>query len=80
MIYQTFSRYYQLSLIENEIPQILCKSDGEHGSLVPNMTNDDKIYLYCVECNYKLHPGLTMYKKLNDILKNFEGSKEKNGG
>ena len=67
MIYQTFSRYYQLSLDE-KVPPILCPNSPEHGILVPKMDHEDNILMYCLECTYVKRPGLKFYQTLLDEL------------
>lgn len=62
-----FSRYYQLSL-DGKRPPYFCRMNEEHGILVPNMDEHDEIYLYCVECEYKLFPGLNFYQEMCNLL------------
>jgi hypothetical protein len=70
--YQTFRLYYTLSLDEKVEP-FLCKTDSEHGILVPNMANDDSFFMYCLDCNYKVSVGLStydlMYNRIQDYIK-----------
>lgn len=71
MEYRRFSKYYQLSLKNKTIP-IRCKIDSEHPILVPNLDIDDAgkdiIYFYCLDCNFKLYPGLELYNKISLIV------------
>lgn len=75
MEYRRFSKYYQLSLKNITIP-IRCEIDSEHPILVPNLQIDDAgndiIYLYCLDCNFKLYPGLELYRNIEFILEELE--------
>jgi hypothetical protein len=75
MEYRRFSKYYQLSLKNITIP-IRCEIDSEHPILVPNLQIDeagkDIIYLYCLDCNFKLHPGLELYRNIEFVLEELE--------
>ena len=60
---QNVSRYIALSE-EGLVPRLECPMD--QGLLMPNMTLDDKEYLYCLSCNYQHFIGIKFYE---DILK-----------
>jgi len=64
-----FSKYYQLSLKDKVIP-ILCGIDKSHPGMVPNLKidseNEEIIYLYCLDCDFKIFPGQELY---NNIIK-----------
>ena len=79
MEYRVFSKYYQYSLKNITIP-ILCEIDSEHPILVPNLQIDDKgndiIYLYCIDCNFKLYPGLELYNNIEFVLEELEINEE----
>ncbi len=58
---QVVSKY--LSLAEEGLVQKMeCPLD--QGLLMPNQDNDDKIFLYCLSCEYKKIIGLEMYNKM----------------
>jgi len=60
---QYVSKYIALSE-EGLVPRIICPMD--QGSLLCNQTLDDKIYLYCLSCEYKKFIGSDFY---DEILK-----------
>ena len=66
-----FSKYYQLSLKQQVLP-ITCGMDEEHPILVPNLTDDDKVCLYCLGCNFKMYPGQELYDNIEFILQELE--------
>jgi hypothetical protein len=76
---QTFSKYYQYSLKDKVLP-IRCGVDEEHPILVPNLELDDeyneKIYLYCLDCNFKIYPGLELYNNIEFVLEELEIDEE----
>lgn len=79
MKYQVFSKYYQYSLKDKVLP-IRCGIDNEHPILVPNLDIDnegnDIIYLYCIDCNFKIYPGLELYQNIEFILEELELDEE----
>ena len=72
---QKFSQYYQYSL-KNKVLPIRCGLDPEHPILVPNLSDDDRIFLYCLGCNFKMYPGLELYKNIEFILEELEVNEE----
>lgn len=68
-------RQYFLYQSNGEVPQIDCGNDKSHLGLIPNLDSDDKVFLYCLECNYKKYPGLSFYQGLLNKVKELE-----NGG
>lgn len=68
---KVFSKYYQLSL-ENKVLPILCSIDEKDGMLVPNLDEDDRVYLYCLGCNFKMWPGQELYNNIEFILEELE--------
>lgn len=58
---QYVSEYIKLSR-EGLVPQMSCPSD--QGLLLCNLTNEDQIYLYCLECEYKLTMGISHYENI----------------
>jgi len=64
---QYVSKYLSLSK-EGLVPELLCPMD--QGSLYPNQDVEDKIFLYCLSCNYKKNIGLEMYANLKKMVKN----------
>ena len=74
-----FSKYYQYTLKDKVLP-IPCGIDPEHPMLVPRLiideNNNDIIYLYCIDCNYKLYPGLELYQNIEFILEELEVNEE----
>lgn len=41
----------------------------DQGLLMPNQTIDDKIYLYCLSCEYKKDIGLDFYGRMEETVK-----------
>jgi hypothetical protein len=64
---QYVSKYLSLSK-EGLVPELLCPMD--QGSLYPNQDVEDKIFLYCLSCNYKKNIGLEMYANLKKMVDN----------
>lgn len=79
MEYRKFSKYYQYSLKNITMP-IPCGMDSEHPGLVPNLDIDDEgndiIYLYCLDCNYRIFPGLELYSNIEFVLEELEVNEE----
>lgn len=46
--------------------KLLCGNDTEHGQVYCGMTLDDRVYLWCAFCDYKIFPGLNT---LSDMAK-----------
>ena len=64
---QYVSKYIALSE-EGLVPRLECPMD--QGSLLCNLDLEDKIYLYCLSCEYKNNIGLEVYEKLVEAVKN----------
>jgi hypothetical protein len=64
---QYVSKYIALSE-EGLVPRLECPMD--QGSLLCNLDLEDKIYLYCLSCNYKNNIGLEVYEKLIRMVNN----------
>lgn len=62
---QYVSKYISLSE-EGLVPRIECPMD--QGLLMPNITNDDTIYLYCLSCNYKKNIGIEYYEQIREAV------------
>lgn len=60
---QVVSKYISMSE-EGLVPELNCPMD--QGPLMVNMSDDDKIYLYCLSCEYQKFIGLNFY---NNIVK-----------
>lgn len=58
---QYVSEYIKLSR-EGLVPKMSCPLD--QGLLLSNLTHEDEIYLYCLECNYKLTVGILNYENI----------------
>jgi hypothetical protein len=70
MDYKVFSKYYQLSVDEKNsetFPPVKCIIEG-HSTLIPLLTENDSVELYCVQCPYTLKPGLSLYSELKSKL------------
>lgn len=51
-----YYREYQLRGPEFGWEQITCSFE-DHGILYTGLDSEFKIYLFCLECNYKMYPG-----------------------
>lgn len=67
---QYVSKYISLSE-EGLVPRIECPMD--QGLLMPNITNNDTIYLYCLSCNYKKNIGIEYYEQIREAVDRNKG-------
>lgn len=51
---------------EGLVPKLDCPID--QGLLFSNLDEEDKIFLYCISCDYKKYIGLTLYKSMEKYL------------
>ena len=63
---QYVSKYVALSE-EGLAPRLECPLD--QGPLLPNQDLEDKIYLYCLSCNFKKNIGLKHYDEIIKYVK-----------
>jgi len=42
----------------------MCINENHLNPLVVKSEDGDNFYLYCLECNYKLNPGINLYEEL----------------
>ena len=59
------SRYLDLSK-EGLVPSLGCPMD--QGLLFSNQDEEDKIYLYCLSCDYKKYIGVHLYKNMEGLI------------
>jgi hypothetical protein len=71
MNFGVFRQYYELQT-NGLVPTIACGNDKLHLGLVPNMDSEDKIFLYCLECDYKKFPGSGFYNSMKIVLSGVE--------
>lgn len=64
---QIVSKYLALAE-EGLVSKMVCPLD--QGLLMPNQTINDKIYLYCLSCDYKKEIGLDLYGKMEKEVRN----------
>lgn len=50
------------------VKEIICPLD--QGLLMTNQDSEDKIYLYCLSCNYKNNIGLKLYDDMVRAVEN----------
>ena len=62
---QIVSKYLTLAE-EGLVSKVDCPLD--QGLLMPNQDNDDKIYLYCLSCEYKKEIGLDLYGRMEKAV------------
>ena len=63
---QIVSKYLALAE-EGFVSKLECPID--QGLLLPNMDLDDKIYLYCISCEYKNLIGLDQYDRIEKAVR-----------
>ena len=63
---QTVSKYIALSE-EGLVSKLECPLD--QGLLMPNIDENDKIYLYCLSCDYKNTMGLEVYDRIEKSVR-----------
>jgi hypothetical protein len=64
MIINIVKEYLKLSKL-NQVEPVLCENE-EHGTLYANLDKNDKVFLYCLACKYKIKLGID---SLEDIIK-----------
>ena len=70
-----YFRAYQDLAEKGECEGLLCNNDDSHGLLYANIQgNEDELFLYCLECNFKIIPGIVTI----DLVKNIVREKIKN--
>ena len=63
---QIVSKYLALAE-EGLVSKLECPID--QGLLMPNQTINDKIYLYCLSCDYKKELGLELYGRMEKAVR-----------
>ena len=63
---QVVSKYLALAE-EGLVSKVECPLD--QGLLMPNQTIDDKIYLYCLSCDYRKDIGLDFYDRMEEAVR-----------
>jgi hypothetical protein len=66
---QYVSKYISLSE-EGLVSKLECPMD--QGLLLPNLNENDNIFLYCLECSYKKIVGIDLYNKISNKVKEVE--------
>jgi hypothetical protein len=66
---QYVSKYISLSE-EGLVSKLECPID--QGLLLPNLNENDNIFLYCIECSYKKIVGIDLYNKIVNNVKEVE--------
>jgi len=64
---QIVSKYLTLAE-EGLVSKVDCPLD--QGLLMPNQDINDKIYLYCLSCEYKKEIGLDFYDRMDKAVRN----------
>ena len=70
-----FTKYYNLSL-NNKVLPLTCGLDEDHPYLVPNLDYDDRVFLYCLGCSYKMYPGQELCNNIEFVLQELEVDEE----
>jgi len=63
---QIVSKYLTLAE-EGLVSKVDCPLD--QGLLMPNQDINDKIYLYCLSCDYKKEIGLDLYGRMEEAVR-----------
>jgi hypothetical protein len=66
---QYVSKYISLSE-EGLVSKLECPID--QGLLLPNLNENDNIFLYCLECSYKKIVGIDLYNKIYNQVNEVE--------
>jgi len=66
---QYVSKYVSLSE-EGLVSKLECPID--QGLLLPNLNENDNIFLYCIECSYKKIVGIDLYNKIKNKVEEVE--------
>jgi hypothetical protein len=66
---QYVSKYMSLSE-EGLVSKLECPID--QGLLLPNLNENDNIFLYCISCSYKKIVGIDLYNKIMNKVKEVE--------
>jgi hypothetical protein len=61
---------YLLLAEKGLVPRLECPMD--QGPLMPNIDENDNIYLYCLSCSYKKVMGTDLYDKLSKQVNELE--------
>ena len=65
-----YFRAYQDLAKNDKALGLTCNSIKDHGLLIPNIHGDnDELYLYCLECDFKLNPGIVTIDLIKSIVK-----------
>lgn len=65
MIIHIVKKYLWLAE-RNLVNPFLCPEDEEHGRLYANQDLEEKVFLYCIFCNYKNYLGYTTLKSISE--------------
>jgi hypothetical protein len=66
---QYVSKYIALSE-EGLVPRLECPMD--QGPLLPNQDMQDRVFVYCLSCDYKKILGTKDYEEILGLIKNAE--------
>jgi hypothetical protein len=66
---QYVSKYISLSE-EGLVSKLECPID--QGLLLPNLNENDNIFLYCISCSYKKIVGIDLYNKIMNKVNEVE--------
>lgn len=65
--------YHQRLASLGLVNPFLCLEDTSHGRLFANTDSNDKEYLFCLACDFKLYPGsefsLALKNKIKTVMK-----------
>lgn len=65
-----FIKRYLILADQGVFEKYECPLDEDHGRLYPNMDVNEKIFLYCIYCNYKKILGLNTLQEISrQVLK-----------
>ena len=60
---QAFSAFQDLAR-DGIVEPLMCFNKEHVNPLIPALNKNDEVYLWCLECDFKLNPGINLYEKI----------------
>ena len=60
---QAFSAFQDLAR-DGVVEPLMCFNEEHINPLIPALNKNDEVYLWCLECDFKLNPGINLYEKI----------------
>jgi hypothetical protein len=64
---QAFSAFQELAK-NGMVDPLKCFNKEHVNPLVPALNKKDEVYLWCLECDFKLNPGINLYEQIVSSL------------